>query len=145
MRSYSDTSIPATSISNFSGNDKLQASIIIKDKQVLLSINTLDLSFIAEENLKYIFDAFSRNKIHINLMQNSAVSFSVCFNEDRTKLEALLSDLKENFSLRYNTNLQLITVRHYNDKLVDELIGSKKIYLVQKSRVTVQLLVKEQE
>jgi len=53
--------------------------------------------------------------------------------------------LKENFSLRYNTNLQLITVRHYNDKLVDELIGSKKIYLVQKSRVTVQLLVKEQE
>jgi len=145
VRSYSDTSIPATSISNFSGNDKLQASIIIKDKQVLLSINTLDLSFIAEENLKYIFDAFSRNKIHINLMQNSAVSFSVCFNEDRTKLEALLSDLKENFSLRYNTDLQLITVRHYNDKLVDELIGSKKIYLVQKSRVTVQLLVKEQE
>ncbi len=100
------------------------------------------MSFIAEENLKHIFDAFSKNKIHINLMQNSAVSFSVCFNEELTKLEALLSDLEENFKLKYNTGLQLITVRHYNDELVDELIGNKKVYLIQKSRVTVQLLVK---
>ncbi len=142
VRPYYDSSLVATSITQDISNDGVLPCIIIKDKQVLLSINTLNLSFIEEENLKHIFDAFSKNKIHINLMQNSAVSFSVCFNEDLVKLEALLLDLKEKFVLKYNTGLQLITVRHYNDGLVDELIGDKKVYLVQKSRVTVQLLVK---
>ena len=142
VRPYYDSSLDATSITNDITNDGALPSIIMKDNQVLLSINTLNLSFIEEENLVHIFDAFSKNKIHINLMQNSAVSFSVCFNEDLVKLEALLLDLKEKFILKYNTGLQLITIRHYNDKLIDELIGSKKVYLVQKSRVTVQLLVK---
>lgn len=141
VRPYYDSSLPATSITNDITKDGLHPSIIVKDNQVLLSINTLNLSFIEEENLKNIFDAFSKNKIHVNLMQNSAVSFSVCFNEDLIKLEKLLVDLKEKFILKYNTGLQLITIRHYNDKLIDELIGSKKVYLVQKSRVTVQLLV----
>jgi len=142
VRPYYDSSLPPTSITNDTSNDGEQPGIIIKDNQVLLSISTLNLSFIAEENLKNIFDAFSKNKIHINLMQNSAVSFSVCFNKDTSKFESLLYDLKENYSLRYNTGLQLITVRHYNDELVDELIGKRKVYLVQKSRITVQLLFK---
>ncbi len=143
VRPYYDSSLSPTSITNDKSNDGALPGIIVKDDQILLSISTLNLSFIAEENLKHIFDAFSKNKIHINLMQNSAVSFSVCFNEEPTKLEALLIDLKENFKLKYNTGLQLITVRHYNDELVDELIGNKKVYLIQKSRVTVQLLVKD--
>ncbi len=143
VRPYYDSSLSPTSITNDKSNDGSMPGIIVKDDQVLLSISTLNLSFIAEENLKHIFDAFSKNKIHINLMQNSAVSFSVCFNKELTKLEALLSDLEENFKLKYNTGLQLITVRHYNDELVDELIGNKKVYLIQKSRVTVQLLVKD--
>ena len=143
VRSYSDTSILPTSITDYTGNDKLQSSIIVKDKQVLLSINTLDLSFIAEENLKQIFDAFSRNKIHINLMQNSAVSFSVCFDDDRDKLVGLLNELEDEFRLVYNTDMQLITIRYYNDKLIKELIGNRKVFLEQKSRVTVQLLVKK--
>ena len=143
VRSYSDTSILPTSITDYTGNDKLQSSIIVKDKQLLLSINTLDLSFIAEENLKQIFDAFSRNKIHINLMQNSAVSFSVCFNDDKVKVAGLLNELEGDFRLMYNTDMQLITIRYYNDKLIKELIGNRKVFLEQKSRATVQLLVKK--
>ena len=143
VRPYYDTSLSPTSITNDMGNDSTTSSIIVKDNQVLLSISTKNLSFIAEENLKQIFDVFSRNKIHINLMQNSAVSFSVCFNEDDIKLESLISELKGAFSLKYNSGLQLITIRHYSNKLENELIGNKKVYLVQKSRVTVQLLVKE--
>ncbi len=76
------------------------------------------------------------------MMQNSAVSFSVCFNEDLVKLEALITELKDDFSLKYNTGLQLITIRHYNDELINKLIGDKKVYLFQKSRVNVQFLVK---
>jgi len=142
VRPYYDSSLSPTSITNDMSKDGLIPSIIIKENQILLSISTLDLSFIAEENLKNIFDTFSKNKIHINMMQNSAVSFSVCFNEDLVKLKSLITELKDDFRLKYNTKLQLITVRHYSDELVGELIGNRKVYLVQKSRITVQTLVK---
>jgi aspartate kinase len=75
-------------------------------------------------------------------MQHSAVSFSVCFNGDEEKLESLIEALKDTFSLRYNTGLTLITVRHYNEEIIDQLTGGKKIYLEQKSRSTIQILVK---
>lgn len=145
VRPYYDSSLKPTSITNDATNDNLHPGIIVKDNQILLSISTRNLSFIAEENLKHIFDAFSKNKIHINMMQNSAVSFSVCFNEDSTKLESLIADLKENYSLKYNSGLQLITIRHYNEELVKELVRNRKVYLVQKSRVTVHILVKAHE
>ncbi len=143
VRAYYDLSIAPTAITNDVSKDGVLPCIIVKDSQILLSISTLNLSFIAEENLKNIFDAFSKNKIHINLMQNSAVSFSVCFNEDLTKLDTLIAELKNNFSLKYNTGLQLVTVRHYNNNLVNDLIGGSKVYLFQKSRVNVQFLIKE--
>ncbi len=143
VRPFYDSSLSPTSITKDSSKDKELPSIIVKDNQILLSISTRNLSFIEEENLKNIFDAFSKNKIHINLMQNSAVSFSVCFNENLVKLEALISELSDDFSMKYNTGLQLITIRHYTDELVNELVGNKKVYLFQKSRVNAQFLVKD--
>jgi aspartate kinase len=116
--------------------------IIVKENQTLLSISTRDLTFIAEENLTQIFEAFTKHKIHINLMQHSAVSFSVCYNGDKEKLESLVADLKPTFRIRYNTGLTLYTVRHYNDKLIIELTTGKEVFLEQKSRSTVQLLVR---
>ena len=92
--------------------------IIVKPRQVLLSIGARNLAFIAEKHLTTIFDAFSKHKIHVNLMQHSAVSFSVCFDEDEVKLEGLKSLLNESFSLLYNSNLTLLTIRHYNDDIV---------------------------
>ena len=142
VRSFYQPDDLPSQITNDPSNDQLIHKIIVKDKQVLLSIGARDLSFIAEENLTRIFDAFSKHKIHINLMQNAAVSFSVCFNEDEIKLQALVEELKEEFVLKYNTNLQLITVRHYNDELIAELTTYKNIYLEQKSRSTIQLLVR---
>ena len=139
---HNPESIPSL-ISSDTSHDSEVHKIIVKDKQVLLSIGSRNLSFIAEENLTGIFEAFSKNKIHINLMQNSAVSFSVCFNEDKDKLEALMAGLKEDYILKYNTGLQLITIRHYNDKLIEALTTGKKVFLEQKSRATVQLLVRD--
>jgi len=109
---------------------------------VLLSITSKNLDFITEENLTIIFKAFSKNKIHINLMQNSAISFSVCFNHETLKLKSLITDIKVNFSLRYNTGLQLFTIRHYTETLISQYTSNRKVFLEQKSRSTVQLLVK---
>ncbi len=133
--------LPSAITEDTSQDDQFQ-KIIIKEQQVLLSIGSRDLTFIAEENLTQIFDAFSKHKIHINLMQHSAVSFSVCFNENETKLKALVEDLQKDFAIRYNQGLELITIRFYDDKIINELTRGKKIFLEQKSRTTVQLLVR---
>ncbi|MBT3174345.1 MAG: aspartate kinase [Lentimicrobiaceae bacterium] len=140
VRPYYDSSLKPTIINNNTSNDSNTASIIVKDDQVLMSIGTQNLSFIAEDNLKQIFSAFSRNRIHINMMQNSAVSFSVSFNKDNDKLKALIDDLSM-FNLKYNTGLQLLTIRHYTDELINKYVTNKKVYLLQKSRVTVQILL----
>ena len=76
-------------------------------------------------------------------MQNSALSFSVCYDFDKIKSPALIRDLQENFNIRYNTNLTLITVRHYNQADLKELFAGKKVMLEQKNRTTLQVVVKE--
>ncbi|MCB2209034.1 MAG: aspartate kinase [Bacteroidetes bacterium] len=142
VRSFDDLDIPASVISkDMSMDDKLH-NIIVKDRQVLLSINSRDLSFIAEDHLMQIFNAFSQHKIHINLMQHSAVSFSVCFDSNINKLQALLSALKNDFIVKYNDDLQLITMRHYTEELISNFVKGKEVFLEQKSRATVQLLIK---
>jgi aspartate kinase len=141
VKSFDDLSLAASIISKDTSMDDKQTKIIVKDKQVLLSINSRDLSFIAEDHLMQIFNAFSRHKIHINLMQHSAVSFSVCFDSNVNKLEALLSGLKNDFIVKYNDDLQLITMRHYTTELISNFRKGKKVFLEQKSRSTVQLLV----
>ena len=142
VRSFDDLDTSASIITNDTSMDDKMHKVIVKDDQVLLSISSRDLSFIAEDHLTYIFKAFSRQKIHINLMQHSAVSFSVCFDNSSNKLETLLTDLKNDFIVKYNEGLQLITIRHYTEKIINDLLKNKKIFLEQKSRSTVQLLVK---
>ena len=116
-------------------------SYIFKFNQVLLSIMPKDFSFIAEDNLSLIFSAFARNGVKINLMQNSAISFSVCFDTDKTKTPALMKDLEKNFNLKYNENLELITIRHYENAPIENIVKNKEVLLEQKNRTTLQLVV----
>lgn len=143
VRSFYKPDSTPSEINNETSADDQVHKVIVKDKQVLLSIGSRDLTFIAEENLTRIFKAFSKHKIHVNLMQHSAVSFSVCFKEDKDKLQALIKELKEDFSIRYNTGLTLITIRYYTDDIINQFTSNKRIYLEQKSRITVQLLFRD--
>lgn len=142
VHSFYQPEIPPTLINSDTTDDHKIHSIIVKDRQVLLSIASQNLSFIAEENLTDIFNAFSQHNIHINLMQHSAVSFSVCFDYDAKKFPRLLHTLEGQFGIRYNSDLQLITIRHYNKPLVETLLHKKEVLLEQKSRSTYQVLVK---
>lgn len=142
VRSFYDPDSIPTRISDDSSEDDSHHKIIIKDDQVLCSIASRELSFIAEENLTHIFEVFSRHRIHINMMQHSAVSFSVCFDEDEAKLKGLLHDLGKQFAVKYNRGLRLLTIRFYTDELIDRLSKGKKIFLEQRSRSTLQVLLK---
>lgn len=115
---------------------------IFKINQVLISISPKDFSFIVEENLSGIFKIFSDYNVKINVMQNSAISFSVCVDNDDKKIPSLIDKLRENFRVLYNDNLELITIRYYDQATIDRVCVGKKILMEHKSRYTVQLVVK---
>lgn len=114
---------------------------IFKNNQILLSILPKDFSFIAEDNLQAIFGTFAQTGLKINMMQNSALSFSVCLDNNDMIFEKLIPLLKKSFKVRYNTGLQLITIRYYNDDIIRSIVGQRNILLEQRSRSTVQILV----
>ena len=120
-------------------------SYIFKPNQILISIQPKDFSFIAEDNLSDIFELFSKNGVKINLMQLSAISFSVCCDEDETKISSLVSELQQQFKVLYNQNLELMTVRYYTQETLDTLSKNKLILLEQRSRFTVQMVMKNED
>lgn len=125
--------------------DHLVPSFIFKSNQILISILPKDFSFIVEENLRDIFDAFASLGVRVNLMQNSALSFSVCvdFNED--KFPDLLKRLQENYKVKYNENVELVTIRHYDQPTIDMLTKGKEELVVQKSRHTARMVLREKK
>jgi aspartate kinase len=142
VKSFTEPGSPGTIINQNPENDHLVPSYIFKFNQVLVSIFPRDFSFIAEQNLSRIFADFAKHGVKINLMQNSAISFSVCFDRDQVKTPALLRDLEKNFNVKYNSGLELITIRHYEKANTEPVIKDREVLLEQKSRTTLQLVVK---
>lgn len=115
--------------------------IIVKKQQILLSISTLDYSFIAEDNLSELIGIISKHSVKINTMQNSAMTFSCCVDDD-DKLADLISEISGKYKVYYNNNLELITIRHYNNEVIEEILKGKTLLLEQRSRSTIQLVLK---
>jgi aspartate kinase len=116
-------------------------SYIFKTEQILISIFPKDFSFIAADNLTKIFSYISKNKLKINLMQNSAVSFTICIDNKPNRFANLLKDLQEEFFVKYNTKKKLITIRHYTQEAINQVIGEQRVILEQKSRSTLQVVL----
>jgi aspartate kinase len=117
-------------------------SFILKPNQILISISARDFSFIAEENLSELFALFARHKVKINLMQNSAISFTVCLDNDPHKIPLLMEGLKKNYSILFNENLSLYTIRNYFPATIDDFYKEKEVLLEQRSRHTAQLVTR---
>jgi len=114
---------------------------IRKQNQVLISISPRDFSFIIEENLGQIFTILAGYRIRVNVMQNSAISFSICIDRSEHALEPLIQELSGNYSIRYNYNVELYTIRHYNTSAITRITKNKTVLLEQKTRNTVHLVV----
>lgn len=113
---------------------------IFKTNQVLISIFPRDFSFISAENFGDIFNILSENKIKINLMQNSALSFSICCDNNAHKIEKIIDELSGKYRVKYNFNIELITIRHYTDEIVKEMVKDRKVLVEQRSRATIQFV-----
>lgn len=118
-------------------------SFIFKVNQALISIFPKDFSFIIEENLSDIFSLFHKHRVKINTMLNSAISFSISFDHDALKLEHLMADLSRHYKVKYNTGVELVTIRYYNQETIDRVTVNKNILLEVKSRNTCQIVMRD--
>ncbi|MBT8262059.1 MAG: aspartate kinase [Bacteroidia bacterium] len=116
---------------------------ILKRDQVLISLSSLDFSFMMEDNISDVFRWLHEYKMKVELMQNSAISFSVCVDNRFNRLDALLAKLRERFSVRWNEGVTLYTIRHARPSEIDSLMENKEVLLKQESRDTVQVIVRE--
>lgn len=119
-------------------------SFIFKMNQVLVSLTPKDFSFIVEENLERIFGYLNTEKVRINLMQNSAVSFSFVVDESKMNLEKLVEHFQTDYLVKYNKNLELVTIRHYDDPTIKRVTAGKRVILEQKSRQTARLVIRDE-
>ena len=145
VKSFMNPDLPGTMIGKDLQTKPLIPSFIFKENQLLVSISAKDFSFIAEDNLSEIFGLFAEAGVKINMMQNSAISFSVCIDNDKHKSPDLINKLRESYKVLYNENLQLFTIRHYYSSTVEMLTTGKEILLEQRSRHTAQFVVRVNE
>ncbi|MBD2720882.1 aspartate kinase [Hymenobacter armeniacus] len=120
----------------------LAPAFIRKTDQCLLSFESKDFSFISEENLAVIFAALAQAKLKINVMQNSAISFSVCTDFSERRVHLLLDLLREQFKLHYNTGLTLFTIKNYDAASIQQLTAGRALLLEQRTRSTFQFVCK---
>lgn len=142
VKSFIQPSEPGTVIQESTSNDHLVPSFIFKMDQVLISITPKDFSFIVEQNLSDIFNRLARVNAKINLMQNSALNFSVLLDEHKTDLQRIVQEFQDSYHIKYNTGLELVTIRHYDQATIDRVTVDKQILLEQKTRETARLIVK---
>ena len=120
--------------------DPLIPCFIIKKNQVLISLSSLDFSYIVEENISEIFKLLHQYKMKVDVIQNSAISFSVCVDNIYNNLDKLLLHLKAKFKVTCNENVSLYTIRHYNQNAIQQIEDGKTVLLKQLTQETVQVV-----
>lgn len=143
VRSFVNSGKRGSVISANANTNFLPPIIIWKRQQVLLSFSAKDFSFIAEDHLSKVFGTFAENRLRINMMQNAAISFSIVVDFKKEKIENVIESLQNDFSITRNDGLSLLTIRHYNQGIIDKLTKDKDILVRQISRATIQVLMRE--
>lgn len=143
VRSFVDSAKRGSVISANANTSFLPPVIILKREQTLLSFSAKDFSFIAEDHLSKVFSVFAAHRLRINMMQNAAISFSICVDTKKEKIENIIEELQDDFQIVRNEKLTLLTIRHYNTGIIDRLTKDKDILLRQISRQTIQVLLRE--
>lgn len=142
VKSFVDPADSGTVIQEDSSNDHLIPSFIFKIDQLLISIIPKDFSFVVEENLRDIFDLFSKGNVKINLMQNSALDFSVAV-DDTMKARNLIEKLRDHYKVLFNEKQELVTIRHYDQKTIERVLTGKKVLLEQRTRQTLRMVISD--
>jgi aspartate kinase len=143
VKSFINPLLSGTSVSKGEDLEPKLPCFIVKKNQLLLSLSSIDFSFIMEENISEIFSLLHQYKIKVSLIQNSAISFSVCLEDKFGNFNELKKTLSKKFKLSYNENVSLYTIRHFDEKAFQMVEKNKTVLLKQMSRETMQIVTKE--
>ena len=141
VRSFVHPDERGSVINNYTERLDLPPIYINKRNQVLLSLTPRDFSFVAEERLSQIFGVLASYKLKLSLIQTAAISFSLCVDYDAANFQSMVAELQEEYEVLYNTDVELITIRHYTQQIVDSLIGSRTVFVEQRNRLTARFVV----
>jgi len=143
VKSFINPLLAGTSVAKGEDLEPKLPCFIVKKNQLLLSLSSIDFSFIMEENISEIFALLHQFKIKVSLIQNSAISFSVCVEDKFGNFQELIKILSKKFKVSYNENVSLYTVRHFDEKAMKTVEKNKNVLLRQMSRETLQVVTKE--
>lgn len=142
VKSFVNPLLPGTSVSKGADLEPYTSCFIVKKNQLLISFSSKDFSFIMEHQVSDIFRMFAEHHIKVNVIQNSAISFSVCVEDKFNHFEKLLSQLNETYKITFNENVDLYTIRHVTDESAQKVMKDKVVLLKQVNRDTMQLVTK---
>tara|TARA_R110002074_G_scaffold149035_2_gene301161 strand:- start:8482 stop:9729 length:1248 start_codon:yes stop_codon:yes gene_type:complete len=142
VKSFVNPSDKGTTVGKGIGIEPKVPCFIVKKNQVLIKLSSLDFSFIVEDSISELFKLFHHHKIKVDLIQNSAISFSVCIDNKFGGLDAMLLQLKSKFKVAYHEDVSLYTIRHFDTKSLESLQNGHELLLEQRGTETVQLVVK---
>lgn len=143
VKSFLSPGLPGTVITADPDIKKIVPVFIRKEDQMLISILPNDFSFVMGDNLSRIFMYFSDHGIKVNIVEASAVSINVCVNDEREKVKIFMEKLKPEFTIVYNENVEMLTIRHYTDDAIRNLIDGREVLLEQRTRSTVRFVVRK--
>ena len=142
VKSFLNPNASGTCVSKGKTIDPQVPCFIVKKNQVLIALSSLDFSYIMEENISDIFNLLHLYKMKVDVIQNSAISFSVCLENVYGNLDKLLQHLKAKFKVTCYENVSLYTIRHFNKQVIKELESGKTVLLKQLTQETVQMVTK---
>mgnify|MGYP000067510467 CR=1 FL=1 len=143
VRSFENLKLQGTKVSKSVALLPQVPCFIVKKNQVIVSISSLDFSFMVENNIADIFIMLHKYQLKVNLIQNSAISFSVCVDNKFDKFDDFYNEIKTLYKVDYQKNVDLFTVRHFNDKTVKEINKKGKSLFTQINTETIQIVVKQ--
>lgn len=141
VKSFFNPEKPGTIVCRGEGISPEIPCFIVKNNLMLISLSSLDFSFIVEKNISEIFALFAQYQIKADVIQNSAISFSICVENKFNTADKLIAHLKAKYKVSYNDNVSLFTIRHFTQASIDALQKGKTVLLKQLTQKTVQLIV----
>lgn len=142
VKSFLDPSLPGTIISN-EASKNLPPVIVMKNNQVLIHLQSKDFSFVGERLMSTLYHLFAELSIKPNLIQTAAINLQVCIDDRQDKVEHLAQMASEIFDVQLEKNLTLLTIRHYKEELLTNMLQQQDTVLMQKNKETVQVLYRQ--
>ena len=141
VKSFINPKDKGTTVGKGIGIEPKVPCFIVKKNLVLMKLSSLDFSFIVEDSISELFKLLHDHQMKVDLIQNSAISFSVCVDNKFDKLQELLNLLKSRFKVVHQEGVSLYTIRHFDTDALTSLQKDKEILLEQRGKETVQLVV----